>query len=337
MILGSIFQDGHRNNSMFSEEDSVHRFNPTYTPIVLRQALLARGIEINTADLNVGREVAFELHVEGRPLSESGLPRYLVALENPYINRFNDDRDYFRHFRHAFTWNPKFFDLDNVTPILVPNQMAWEPFKPFAERDLFACLINANKGFPHALETDLYQERLRVIRWYEHHAPERFALYGMGWNKPARGLGVWSKLRRRVDRLRSQLYGYQPFPSYRGEVRLKSEVMRRCKFAYCYENVRDLTNYVTEKIIDSLLAGCVPIYWGADNVGELIPPDCFIDRRQFTDMPSLHAYLESIDERRYAEYQEAILAFLNSEAARRFSAEHFAGIVSARLAADLVG
>jgi len=335
MILGSLFQDGHSNNSMFSSEDSVHRFNPTYTPIVLRQALLARGIELNTPDLNVGREVAFELHVEGRPLTESDLPRYLVALENPYINRFNDDRDYFRQFRRAFTWNPKFFDLGNVTPILVPNQIAWEPLKPFAERDLFACMINANKGFSHELACDLYQERLHVIRWYEQHAPDQFALYGMGWNKPARGLGAWSKLRRRIERLRSQLYGYKPFPSYRGEVRQKREVMRRCKFAYCYENVRDLSNYVTEKIIDSLLAGCVPIYWGADNVGELIPAECFIDRRQFFDMPSLHAHLESIDARRYAEYQEAIVAFLSSEAARCFSAEHFAGIVSERLAADL--
>jgi len=54
-------------------------------------------------------------------------------------------------------------------------------------------------------------------------------------------------------------------------------------------------------------------------------------------MPSLHAYLEAIDARRYAEYQEAILAFLESEAARRFSAEWFAGIVSERLAADLAG
>jgi alpha(1,3/1,4) fucosyltransferase len=335
MIVGSIFQDGHSANSMFASDDTVHRYNPTYMPIVLRQALLERGIEINTPDINSGRPVAFELHVEGRPLAATTLPRYLVALENPYINRFNDDRDYFRQFKHAFTWNPKFFDLDNVTPILVPNQIAWEPFKPFAERDLFACLINANKGFPYALDTDLYQERIRVIRWYEQNAPHRFALYGMGWQKPARGLGLLGTLRRRLDRLRTQLYGFKPFPSYRGEVRLKREVMSRSKFAYCYENVRDLPNYVTEKIIDSLLAGCVPIYWGANNVCDLIPADCFIDRREFADTAALHTFLESIDARRYGQFQEAIIAFLNSESAQRFSAEVFARSVSDRIAADL--
>ncbi len=322
---------------MFSAEDSVHRYNPTHTPIVLRQALRAYGIELNTPDVNFGREVAFELHIEGRLLVPSAIPRYLVALENPYINRLNDDRDYFRQFKHAFTWNPKFFDLDNVTSTLIPHQMKRTNFKPFAERDLFACLINANKSFPYVLDSDLYQERIRVIRWYEKHVPERFALYGMGWQKPARGLGLLSKLSRRIDRLRSQLYGYKPFPSYRGEVRLKSEVMGRSKFAYCYENVRDIPNYVTEKIIDSLLAGCVPIYWGANNVSDLIPADCFIDRRQFDDMPALHSFLESVDELRYLQYQDAICNFLDSEAAQRFSTEHFVKTVSKKIVADLQG
>ncbi|MDD5329783.1 MAG: glycosyltransferase family 10 [Sulfuricella sp.] len=335
MIIGSIFQDGHSRNSLFSTEDSVHRYNPTYTPILLRNEFLALGIEINTPDMNEGRQVAFELHVEGRTLVGSDVPRYLIATENPFINRLNDDPEYFKQFARAFTWNPKFFGLGNVTPILVPNQLAWAPFTPYAGRDLFACLINANKGFPYTLDTDLYQERIRVIRWYERHAPGQFALYGMGWNKPARGLGMLSQLRRRIDRLRSQLYGYKPFPSYRGEVRFKRDVLQRCKFSYCYENVRDLPNYVTEKIFDSLLAGCVPIYWGANNVAELIPPGCFIDRREFDDMDSLHRFLQSIDEKRYAQYQTAIRNFLSSEAAQRFSSEHYVKTITESIASNL--
>ncbi len=335
MIIGSIFQDGHSRNSLFSTEDSVHRYNPTYTPILLRKEFLALGIEINTPDMNDGRQLAFELHVEGRPLAESEVPRYLIATENPFINRLNDDLEYFKRFAQVFTWNQKFFALGNVTPILFPNQLVWTPFKPYAERDLFASLINANKGFPYALDTDLYQERIRVIRWYEQHAPSQFALYGMGWNKPARGLGVLSKLRRRIDRIRSQIYGYKPFPSYRGEVRLKRDVLARSKFSYCYENVSDLPNWVTEKIFDSLLAGCVPIYWGANNVADLIPTDCFIDRRKFDDMDTLHRFLESIDEDRYARYQAAIYDFLSSEAARRFSSEHYVKTITERIASDL--
>lgn len=335
MILGSIYQDGQSRNSMFAEHDSVHRFNPTYSLRVLRDALTAQGIEINTCDLNADRAVSFELHIEGRALRDAPLPRYLVALENPCINTLNQDRDYLAHFRRVFTWNPRFFDLPNVTPILVPNEISWGPFKGFAERECFACLINANKRFPYRLDVDLYQERLSVIRWYERNAPQAFCLYGMGWNKPARGLGWTGQLRRRVERLRSQLFGYRPFPSYRGEVASKRETLSGCKYAYCYENVRDLSNYVTEKIIDALLAGCVPIYWGADNVADLIPADCFVDRRRFADTAALHAYLVSIDASRYARYQEAIRAFLESPAAQRFSAEAFACAISEGIADDL--
>jgi alpha(1,3/1,4) fucosyltransferase len=335
MIIGSIFQDGHSNNSMFSLDDSVHRYNPTYTPRVLRNKLLDLGVEINTPDINSGRDVAFELHVEGRPLGAATIPRYLLALENPYINLMNNDREYLRQFNKVFTWNKKFFDMQNVTPVYVPNKIAWESFEPFENRNIFSCLINANKGFPCAIETDLYQERLRVIRWYEKNAPDDFSLYGMGWQKPARGFGMIDSVKRRVGRLRTQLYGYKPFPSYKGEVRLKSDVMKRCKFSYCYENVRDLPNYVTEKIFDSLLAGCVPVYLGANNIGELIPDNCYIDRRQFVDTAEVHAYLQSVDAYRYAEYQEAILAFLNGESARRFSAESLAEIVGASIAANL--
>jgi alpha(1,3/1,4) fucosyltransferase len=86
-----------------------------------------------------------------------------------------------------------------------------------------------------------------------------------------------------------------------------------------------------EKILDSLRAGCVPIYWGANNVADLIPVDYFINPRQFDEMPVLHAYLEPIDERHYAQYQEAILAFLDSEADQCFSTERFVKIVSDRI------
>jgi hypothetical protein len=52
VIRASIYQEGHSNNSLFCSEDPVHKFNPTYTPRLLRQEFAAAGIEINTADLH---------------------------------------------------------------------------------------------------------------------------------------------------------------------------------------------------------------------------------------------------------------------------------------------
>lgn len=335
MIYGNMFQDGHSRNSMFGLEDTVHRHNPTHTPRMLRQAFLARGIELNTPDINAGRAVAFELHVEGRPLGPKTIPRYLLAMENPNINRLNANADYCREFDLVFAWDTRLFSLPNVIPQLVPHPLVHDTFTPLDERDIFCCLINANKAFRESQPTDLYQERLHTIRWYERHAPDSFHLYGMGWDKPTPAFTLAGRLRRALGRLQTRLLGIPPFPSFRGEVSDKASVLRRAGFSYCYENSRDLSNYITEKIFDSMVSGCVPIYWGADNVLDHIPADCFIDRRKFRDTSEVHRHLLSITPTEYAAYQRNIAAFLKGEAARKFSSETFVRTVVDRVCSDL--
>jgi len=336
MIYGNIIQDGHTNNSMFGTEDSVHLYNPTHTPRLLRKEFLNLGIEINTPDINAKNIISFELHAEGRALEKNNLPKYLIASENPYINKLNMSTDYYSNFQKVFTWNKAFFDLPNVTPIFVPNEIKWEPSPEFKDRSIFSCLINANKAFKEPLERDLYQERISTIRWYEDNAPELFHLYGMGWHKPPPAFTTTDKILRRIGRLRSQLSSFKPFPSYKGEVKKKSEILGNCKFSFCYENVRDLPNYITEKIFDSLLAGCVPIYWGANNVKEHIPSSCFIDRRDFKNIEELHDYLCSITEHQHQTYQDNIKRFLESDQASKFDSKTFSKIISTEIHNNLM-
>ncbi|HLP97585.1 MAG TPA: glycosyltransferase family 10 [Sideroxyarcus sp.] len=334
MIYANLHAAGHRNNSMFSEEDSVHRFNPTYMPRMLRAAFLEQGIELNTPDVNKGRDIAFDLFFEGHEFVDDGIPKYLIAQENPNINRLNEDREYCKRFRKVFAWDKRLHNLPNVVPIMVPNRLEFGAFPSFAERDIFSCLINANKAFREPLPTDLYLERLKTIRWYERNAPEHFELYGMGWQKPAPAFNLWGKLKRSIASLRVKLHGYKPFPSYRGEVRDKSSVLRRSKFAYCYENTIGPDNYITEKIFDSFLSGCVPVYWGAENVLEHIPADCFIDRRRFKDVAEVHRYLLSVTAEQHAAYQANISLFLRSSSGKCFSTPAFVEIVAGSVVKD---
>lgn len=329
MIHANAWMEGRSNNSMFAEEDGAHRFNPTHIPRLLRKALLELGIELNTPDVNRGRDIAFDLFFEGREFAEDGIPKYLIALENPGINPLNADRDYCARFRKVFAWDRRLHDLPNVVPIMYPHHIVVEESPVFAERDIFSCLINANKLFRDPPPNDLYQERLNTIRWYERHAPEHFELYGLGWRKPAPAYTPWGKIRRGMASFRAKALGHPPFPSWRGEVRDKREVMRRSKFAYCYENTRGPDNYITEKIFDSLMNGCVPVYWGPENVLEHIPAECFIDRSAFRDTATVHDYLLSVSAERHAQYQRDIACFLKSDAARKFAVEHFADVVSA--------
>lgn len=335
MIYANVHAEGRSNNSLFAADDTVHRHNPTYTPRLLRQKFLDRGIEINTPDLNQGRPVAFELHLEGRELSPRSVPRYLLALENPNINKLNASSDYCARFDLAFAWDVRLQHLPNVVPILIPHPMVWQDFPGPQQRPVFSCLINANKAFKEVLATDLYVERLKTIRWYEKHAPGHFELYGLGWNKATPAFTAAGRLARLGSRLKTRLFGTPPFPSYRGELSDKGEVLRRARFSWCYENNRDISNYVTEKMLDSLVHGCVPVYWGADNVAELVPPDCYVDRRRFRNTAEVHQHLLAIDDARYLRYQQAIRDFLSSPAARRFSADQVMQTVVDRVCADL--
>ena len=302
---------------------------------MLREKLLQLGIEINTPDVNMGKEVAFEVHMDGRPLLENTINKYLIAVENPHINKFNADAEYLKQFRRVFSWNDITLTLKDAVHILNPNNITVADFPGYADRSIFSCLISSNKMAPWFGPDDLYSERVNVIRWHEKNAPASFALYGRGWGKPSTAFTRKDKLLRRIARLRTQLFGYQPFPSWRGEVNFKSEILSNAKFSYCYENIKNLPNYITEKIFDSMMFGCVPIYWGADNVQDRIPTNCFVDRRQFKDTAEVHRYLVSMTEKEYGQYQVNIAAFLRSEQAHLFSAEHFSTTIANTIAGDL--
>jgi hypothetical protein len=319
----NIIAAGHQNNSQFALLDSVHKYGSTYLMRLLRDTFLKKGIEINTPDVNLGKPISFEIYVEGQALRENSYPKYLLALENPLINVLNADLEYCRQFAGVFSWNPRLSALPNFTLLMVPNEVRILSFKKFEERPIFSSLINANKRFPKLIPDDLYEERLKTIRWYETHYPEDFRLYGLGWEKPSPAFTRSEKIRRRIVRLRSQIYGFKPFPSFHGSIEDKASVYSVSKFAFCYENTKNLDNYITEKIFDAMLAGCVPIYWGANNVGDYIPNECFIDRGLFRDNKELHTFLKSIDAQNYIRYQHAIQQFLQSSGAEIFKAEYY--------------
>ncbi len=75
----------------------------------------------------------------------------------------------------------------------------------------------------------------------------------------------------------------------RGVVESKGEVLARCRFNIAVENTF-WDGYVSEKLFDALQFGCIPIYFGAPNVNEYVPPNLFIDGRAFSDpLDAIHA------------------------------------------------
>ncbi len=332
MMYGNfITEDLRGGNAVFGEMQEI----PMGYYELLREAFLSKNIELNTPDLNFQRNVTFDLVIEGQSYEATEKLRYLIALENPFHNKFNADIAYISQFTKVFTWNSDFDTVGNVIRVYSPHQIAKRFFPSFEERDIFCSVINANKAFRDRVPSDLYPERTAVIRWYEENAPELFVLYGRGWNRPPPAYDLKGKLWRSIPSLRYKLFGHRYFPSYRGEIIDKGQVLSRSKFSYCYENNYGIHNYITEKIIDSFVYGCVPIYWGADNVLELIPKNCFIDRRNFKNTKDVHQFLLGITPAEFANYQTNIAAFLNSEDAKKFSFEYFVAIVVSEICGDI--
>jgi len=335
MIFANYFQQDRIENASFEEVDRHHTYNPTFTNRLLRAEFLKHGVELNNPDVNLGRMAAFSILHDGQSIENITGPQYLIATENPFICPLNRDKKYLSRFDQVFTWNRDLLPLPNVTQLFIPNQIHWEISPTYSERPIFSCLINANKAFPQKMKSDLYRERINVIRWYEKNAPEYFSLFGLGWSKPSPAFTPIQKISRRFKRLASQIYGYQPFPSYRGEIEDKLTIYRKTKFAYCYENVADLPDYISEKIFDCLFAGCIPVYWGSQTISERIPNSCFIDRRNFKNTAEVHRFLLTIDEQRYQLYQDNIKEFLLSKDAMKFDTSSYAGIIVDKICSDL--
>jgi hypothetical protein len=87
---------------------------------------------------------------------------------------------------------------------------------------------------------------------------------------------------------------------------IKRRILERYQFNIAFEN-KPHNGYVTEKLIDALVARVVPIYWGAEDVATYINPDCFIHARDFANLDDLARFVDALgrDPARYRRYLEA--------------------------------
>lgn len=310
-------------NGIFDLSNPLNRdstFEPYY---YLRKSFLFHNVELNTSDVNIPDEVVFELHQDVQK-NHINKPKYLLLLETSMVRSINNNQDLISQYRKIFTWNDSLVDGKRYIKINFPNPIFIHNADGFLHRDRFCCLIAGNKTLSTSDERNLYPERVKTIRWFEHNAPLDFDLYGIDWDMPVLNSGFIGKVERRIWRILNRVVKFRPFPSYRGRVANKRDVLEKTRFLICYENIRDLPGYITEKIFDCFFSGCVPVYWGASNITDHIPADCFIDRRNFYDTAEVYRYLKAITEQEFVAYQHRIAEFLQSDAAYPFSSNFFA-------------
>jgi len=334
---GILVNEGFSKLDVFNEECSEIRDDCLFFLRLVKEYFERRGILFVQPDsLGKGEMVDFAIDFEiPRRRALNVKNRYLVRFECELIYPGSYIASRLAGYKKIFSWNNLAVNPGQFIKVNFPNKIVQVPTPSWGNRAKLCCMIASNKTVPHTSPLLLYSERAETIRWFEQHAPQDFDLFGSGWDTPLARHGLmWrliSKLQSRLPKLADQVF----FPSYRGTVVSKIETLQKYRFSICYENVRDLPGYITEKIFDSFFAGCIPVYWGASNISTYIPEECFIDRRQFNDCGELYRFMVCMTNSEYTCYQERIATFLTSDRVKPFSAEAFADTVVNSIVGDL--
>jgi hypothetical protein len=229
-------------------------------------------------------------------------------------------------FRRVFSWS----DSESLLPFtrlpVAVEHFSWpqsfdsvhEPLGSVGHRR-FLVMMNANK-LPRLYVDELYTARLRAVHFF--HQYGEIDLYGRNWDSAPRRLGKTrtpATIRRYLEKAWEIKQRIRPDPLYvsaaaasRGPAVSKSETFAQYRFAICFEN-SILRGWITEKLFDCFFAGTIPIYWGAPDILDWVPAECFIDMRQFEDFADLRAFLHAMTPAQERCYRDAARAFLASD------------------------
>ncbi|TEW50704.1 glycosyltransferase family 10 domain-containing protein [Psychromonas algicola] len=332
LVVSSYLTENKIFNVVLHRDNWVDRF------IKLKAGFALKGYDLSTQDINSIDDSEIVIYASNMPSElprkNSRLKSYLILSESAFIRPDNYDLQKLKHFNKVFTWYDELVDGKQYIKLNYAHAFPKQINKDIYKKDKLCVLIAGNKKPKPTLDShlkglDLYSEREKAIRWFEEHHPDDFDLYGVGWNryqftgpKIIRGfnrLPIFPELFQKLLRL--------TYPSYKGMVDHKRPVMERYRFSICYENAKDIPGYITEKIFDSFFAGCVPVYWGADNVKDNIPEGCFIDKRSFSTYEAIYDYMNNMTDNDYLVYLNNISTYLNSEKALPFKSEGFVSTI----------
>ncbi len=199
----------------------------------------------------------------------------------------------------VFTWDDRLIDNEKFFRFNYPNLMPFsENSTPFQARKL--CTI---------VTLNWNEYRQNLFHFFEKNHPTDLECYG----RPPSSM-------KNASMYKGQIPG--------GPVsKEKIETLKNYRFAICFEHTVGLDGYITEKIFACFSAGCIPIYWGAPNIGKYIPLSCYIDYRDYKTDEELYTFLSSMTKEQYNKYIDAIQSYLKSDQAQVFAPKHFEEIL----------
>jgi alpha(1,3/1,4) fucosyltransferase len=316
----------------------------------MKKGLEAQGVQMHTADL-LPPQTGRDRHIYISIGNHANYPRLatrrdvvlsaFMVTESPIVEpRIYRGLAHARHyFKRIFSCIPgaeirRFTGADvECLPLRWPIDFRGVDMPLWSRSDRgFLVMVNMNK-LPRLPHHELFTERMRAVEVFSRTG--EIDLYGVGWDKASARMGTtwlpWTLRRAHIawlnwiDRIHPAPLLSAARKVYKGELETKWETLSQYDFALCFENI-EIKGWLTEKLFETLRVGTIPIYWGATDIKELVPIDCFIDMTQFAGYADLRAFLKSLESAAIRRYRNAGREFLESDAFGPFSEERFSGI-----------
>jgi len=251
-----------------------------------------RGIELFTPDQHDEGDLL--ILVDRPTVIKAKAPRTIAVLYEPEaVLPNNYDKEFLDSCEKVFTWDDRLVDdkkfiKSNFTTNLQDAVMP--TLEQYHTRKLL-CMMNTYKQSSHPLS--MYHKRVEAIRFFNQY-PNDFDLWGRFWQAA----------------------------THKGVTNNKLKTLANYRFCLAYENCQTY-GYISEKLTDCFMAGVVPVYLGAHNVREHIPPECFVDVNDFHTYEELYEYLVDMPSYEYMNYVNAIRKFIYSSESEQFYNAHF--------------
>lgn len=231
------------------------------------------------------------------PEIPTGKEAYLYLMETPFSLPQVSPYQKEHVFRRIFTHRPDLSQKDEKYVFLpLPKYFQKVPMPSVDDaksRDVLISMVLRN--YYRSEPRSVYQHRCQTMRYLIENHPEDIRLYSDNWQPFTKELTP---------------KGIENFKTvYQGYIENKLDVMHRTKFFLAYENAIE-EGYISEKIVEGMEAGAIPVYWGAPDVVNEIPKDCFINRLDFASDEALYLYLKNMPPEVYQGYRRCLAQFV---------------------------
>jgi hypothetical protein len=251
------------------------------------------------------------------------IKKILIIEECKELRPLNWKLDIHNKFDIIFTWsNELLLNNSKYKKIYLTNlDKNNNYYKKIEHKNNSIILLNSNKKL--CSKNELYSLRRSIIDFAHKNKITNFKLFGNDWDRITFSMNKWYSF------LNSKRFNFI-FKSNRyknissGVVVDKDREMSNFDFSICFENVKGIPDYFTEKITDTMIAGVIPVYYGCPNINKYFPENTYIDFQEFRNVEELFDFLIKMPVDMINEYKLNIKNFLDSQDSDIFTGDYFA-------------